>query len=150
MKNVIKIFFIIISIILLFILSIFTIDYLMQDKNIPKGYYKSDTFGDKYGFQHYLEYYKYYYNDSANQDFYKQYNKISEKDIEEIKSYCNDFKERMKVQDRLNEYDFDDAIINKENYLKIIKPSKNHKKFYNYTIYIYDTNAHVLYCLHSS
>lgn len=155
MKKVIKIISIILLIIALLILSISSFNYLMRDRNIINGYYKSEIYGDKYGFQHYTEYYKYYYNTDKDINFYRLYNKIDNEHIEEIKSYCNDFKERMNAQNRLNEYDFDESIIKEENYFIITKLSNSdgvssNKKFYNYTVYIYDTNTHVLYCLHSS
>lgn len=149
MKKSTEVFLVVVTMILLFVLSLLFLDYLFQDRNIVQGYYKSERYGDKYGFQHYTEYYKYYYNEDTEVEFYKLYYKIKTEDIERIKSYCDDFKRRMNAQDRLNEYDFDESLINENNYFKILESSTN-KKFYNYTVYIFDTSEHLLYYLHIS
>ncbi len=150
MKKNINVLLVILVIAILFVLSLLFIDYLLRDRNIVQGYYKSEKYGDKYGFQHYTEYYKYYYHEDADIEFYELYYKIKSEDIEKIKSYCYDFKKSMKAQDRLSEFDFDESIINERNYFKIMKPSKEYKEFYDYTVYIYDTSEHLLYYLHVS
>ena len=141
-----------ISLILLVFAFLF-LDYLLSDRNIIKGYFKSETYGDKYGFQHYLEYYKYYYNAEKDSDFDTLYCKVNNEDIDEIKLYCNNYKERMNKQNRLNEYDFNDNIIDENDYFMLFDKSnrnfgKKYAKFYYYTLYFYDTSLHILYVLH--
>ena len=143
---------ILLIILLMFIILFF--DNLLKDTNIIKGYFKSEAYGDKYGFQHYLEYYKYYYNTERDSDFDKLYCKVNNTDINEIKLYCNDYKERMNKQNRLDEYDFNDNIIDENDYFILFDKSnrnfgKKYERFYYYTLYFYDTSSHVLYVLKS-
>lgn len=143
-----------ISLILLIILILF-FNYLLSDKNVIKGYFKSEIHGDKYGFQHYLEYYKYYYKQKKDTDFYKLYDKVNKENISEIKLYYNDFKDRMNKQNRLKEYDFNDNIIDENDYFILFDKNnrefeKKYAKFYYYSLYFYDTNSHILYVLNCS
>ena len=145
----------IILFILLIIFIILFLNYLLSDTNIIKGYSKSEIYGDKYGFGHYLEYYKYYYKTEKDADFDKLYNKVNSENINEIKSYYNDFKERMNAQNRLEEYDFNENIIDENDYFIIYDKNnrnygKKYTKFYYYTLYLYDTSSHILYVLHCS
>lgn len=142
-------------IILLIVFGIILLNNLFKDGNIVKGYYKSEIYGDKYGFQHYTEYYKYYYSEKNDMDFYKLYSKVNDENIDEIKLYYNEFKERMNAQNRLDEYDFNEKDIDENDYF--ILYDKNNRdygtkyaKFYNYIVYYYDTNLHILYVLHNS
>ena len=140
---------------LLLVFAILFLYYLLSDRNVIKGYFKSETYGDKYGFQHYLEYYKYYYEPKKDADFYKLYDKVNKENINEIKLYYNNFKERMDKQNRLEEYDFNDNIIDENDYFILFDKNnrdfgKNYAKFYYYTLYFYDTSLHILYVLHCS
>ncbi len=140
---------------LLLVFAILFLYYLLSDRNVIKGYFKSETYGDKYGFQHYLEYYKYYYEPKEDADFYKLYDKVNKENINEIKLYYNNFKERMDKQNRLEEYDFNDNIIDENDYFILFDKNnrdfgKNYAKFYYYTLYFYDTSLHILYVLHCS
>ena len=59
--------------------------------DIPKEYVKSEEYFDKEGIQDFSDYAKYIYNDEkviVNDDKYK---KISSDDIENIRSYFDDF-----------------------------------------------------------
>ncbi len=148
-----KIFlFIFIIILLVFVILLF--DNLLKDTNIIKGYIKTESYGDKYGFQHYLEYYKYYYNPEKDLEFDALYCKVNNEDIEEIKLYYNDYKERISKQDRLDEYDFNEDIIDENDYFILYDKSnrnfgKKYEKFYYYILYFYDTGSHILYVLKS-
>ena len=144
-----------VSLIIFLIFLILFFNYILSDKNIIKGYFKSEIYGDKYGFQHYLEYYKYYYKEEKDTEFYELYNKINNENINEIKLYYNDFKERMNKQNRLGEYDFNVNIIDENDYFILFDKNnkdfgKKYKQFYYYTLYFYDTNLHILYVLHCS
>ena len=135
--------------------AILFLNYLLSDRDVIKGYFKSEKYGDKYGFQHYLEYYKYYYEPKKDVDFYKLYDKVNKENINEIKLYYNNFKERMSKQNRLEEYDFNDNIIDENDYFILFDKNnrdfgKNYAKFYYYTLHFYDTSSHILYVLYST
>ena len=71
------------------------------------------------------------------------------------KEYFNKFKEWMDACDRLNVYDFDENIIdNNDFYLLYDKSNHNnsieYKKFEYFTIHFYDTNSHILYYIHAN
>ena len=150
-----KIIIIVSLIIILLILAILFLNYLLSDTNIIKGYFKSEVYGDKYGFQHYLEYEKYYYKADKDANFDTIYNKVNNEDIDEIKLYYNNFKERMNKQNRIDEYDFNDNIIDTNDYFILFDKNnrdfgKKYEKFYYYTLYFYDTSSHILYVLQCS
>ena len=76
--------------------------------DIPKGYVKSEEYFDKEGIQDSSDYAKYIYNDEkviVNDDKYK---KISSDDIENIRSYFDDFYGVIRLE---GIYDFDTSII---------------------------------------
>ncbi len=155
MKKSKVIFSVALIILILLVFTILFLDYLLSDRNVINGYFKSDIYGDKYGFQHYLEYYKYYYNPEKDADFYKLYDEVNKENINEIKLYYNDFKERMNKQNRLKEYDLSDNIIDENDYFILFDKNnrnfgKNYAKFYYYTLYFYDTSSHILYVLYNS
>ena len=147
---------IIISIsVIILIVAILFLNYLLSDRDVIKGYFKSEKYGDKYGFQHYLEYYKYYYKKEKDKEFDMQYNKVKNEDIDEIKLYYNDFKERMEKQNRLEEFDFDISSIDENDYFILYDRNNRdfgdyYAKFYYYTLHFYDTSSHILYVLYSS
>ena len=155
MKKSKIILFVLLIILIILVFTIIFLDYLLSDSNVIKGYFKSETYGDKYGFQHYLEYYKYYYEPKKDVDFYKLYDKVNKENINEIKLYYNNFKERMDKQNRLQEYDFNENIIDESDYFILFDKNnrnfgKNYAKYYYYTLYFYDTSSHILYVLQSS
>ncbi len=155
MKKSKIILFVLLIILIILVFTIIFLDYLLSDSNVIKGYFKSETYGDKYGFQHYLEYYKYYYEPKKDVDFYKLYDKVNKENINEIKLYYNNFKERMDKQNRLQEYDFNENIIDESDYFILFDKNnrnfgKNYAKYYYYTLYFYDTSSHILYVLYNS
>ena len=124
---------IVIIVILSFLVFIILMDrFLEYDNRILKGYYKSEEYLDPFQFRGYINFYKYYYtseNDSCfqNSNLYEQ---VKPEDIEELKSFFNNFKKWMEVEERSSEYDFEIS---------------GYKKFDYYNVYFYDTNSHILY-----
>ena len=123
---------------------------------IPKGYIEKFEFYDKEGFQDYTDYAKYIYSDNKHFINNSEYKKVSDDDIENIKGYFENFKGWMKAAERLDEYDFDDKIINEGDYVKIktkegqpIGNSK-YKKYDNYHVYFFDSETNTLYYIHSN
>lgn len=126
---------------------------LSRDRLVLKGHYASDEYWDKNGFQDYTDYCKYYYNEDFDSLFenHSQYSKVKDEDIQDIKSYFENFKEWMETENRLNEYDFDINSITVGDYIHIKTTYEDEKhKFYNYTIYLYDIETHTLIYIHQN
>lgn len=114
-KNIVKII-IIVLVVLICILGIFFLNYLISDNNVIKGYYKAEEYFEPFVTQDSVDYCKYYYTNEYDVIFSDRYSKILEENIQEIKGYFNKFKEWMDACDRLNEYDFDEGIIDNNDF----------------------------------
>lgn len=121
---------------------------------IPKGYNYKEEYYDENGFQDYTDYAKYIYPSQSviiNNDNYK---KITKEDIEDIKGYFNDFRNWM--SSRLDEYDFDDSMINEGDYVRIRTKegekigNSQYNKYDNYSIYFFDIETLTLYYIHNN
>lgn len=123
---------------------------------IPKGYIEKHEFYDKDGFQDYTDYAKYIYSDNSNFIDSDEYEEVSNNDIGNIKGYFDNFKSWMKAAGRLDEYDFDENIINNGDYVKIKtregEPIGNgeykFEKYYDYDVYFFDSENKTLYYIH--
>ena len=156
--NVNKIKISIILLILNIILTIVGIYFFKQNvfNEIPKGYTAKEEYFDKNGFQDYTDFAKYTYSNKEIITNNKQYRKITEKNINEIKGYFEDFYKWMDAENRLNEYKFDINIINEEDYV-MIKTKEGKKvgnlqygKYDNYSVYLFDSETLTLYYIHSN
>ena len=137
------------------IIGINFFNYLLSDKNIINGYYKAEEYFDPFSTQDSVDYCKYYYTNEYDTIFLNRYRKVSKENIDEIKEYFSKFREWMDACNRLNEYDFDENIIdNNDLYLLYDKSnyrnSIEYKKFENFTIHFYDVNNHILYYIHAN
>ena len=90
-----------------------------MNTEIPKGYISKTEYYDKDGIQDHTDYAKYVY-DKVIVENDNNYTKVSTDDIENIKSYFNDFKDVMESLERLNEYDFDVNSITENDYVRIV------------------------------
>lgn len=144
--------------ILSFMLLFFITGCSSQADNIgiPKGYIDKKEYYDKDGFQDYTDYAKYIYSEPDIIIFDDDYKKIFQEDIESIKGYFEDFKNRMESSNRLNEYDFKENVINEGDYIRI-KTKEGQKigdseytKYDNYSIYYFDMDSLTLYYIHSN
>lgn len=123
---------------------------------IPKGYTIKEEYFDKNGFQDYTDFAKYTYPNKEIVTNNKQYKKITEKDINEIKGYFEDFYKCMDAQNRLNEYKFDINTINEDDYALIkTKEGKEignsqYGKYDNYSVYLFDSETLTLYYIHNN
>ena len=154
-KNIVKIIVIALVVFSICALGIFFLDYLISDNNVIKGYYKTEEYFDSFATQDSVDYCKYYYTSEYDAIFSNRYSKISGENIPKIKEYFNKFKEWMDACDRLNVYDFDENIIdNNDFYLLYDKSNHNnsieYKKFEYFTIHFYDTNSDILYYIHAN
>lgn len=154
-KNIAKKIVILIVVFSICTLGILFLKYLISDNNIIKGYYKAEEYFDPFATQDSVDYCKYYYTSEYDAIFSNRYSKISEENIQEIKEYFSKFKEWMDACDRLNEYDFDENIIDNNDFCLLYDKSNHnnsieYKKFEYFTIHFYDTNSHILYYIHAN
>lgn len=121
--------------------------------DIPKVYIKSEEYFDKEGLQDSSDYAKYIYNDEkviVNDDKYK---KISEDDIENIRSYFDDFYGVIRLE---GIYDFDTSIITEGDYVRIETKEgeeigdSTYGKYDNYSVYFFDRETLTLYYIHNN
>lgn len=123
---------------------------------IPKGYTDKEEHYDQDGFQDYTDYAKYIYPSQEIIINDSEYEKITKDDIENIEGYFENFRNWMRVCNRLDEYDFDESIINEGDYIRIktkegqkIGDSK-YEKYENYSIYYFDLETLTLYYIHNN
>lgn len=155
MKKSLKILLIITLIFVIIIVSILLINiFQSSDSRILNGYYKKDDYSESHAYRDYADYYKYYYTIENDSDFKSSsiYSKVRNIDIEELKSYFTKFRELMKASNRLENYDFDESIIDENDYFIInnkvdIGERISRKKFDYYQVFFYDMNSHILYVI---
>lgn len=121
--------------------------------DIPKGYIKSEEYFDKEGIQDFSDYAKYIYDNEeviVNDDKYK---KISFDDIENIRSYFDDFSRVIRLE---GIYDFDTSIITEGDYVRIETKEgeeigdSTYGKYDNYSVYFFDRETLTLYYIHNN
>ena len=117
---------------------------------MPKYETKECYFGK--GFQDYTDYCKYFYNESTVNAFktHLKYKKVMSFDIEEVKSYFEDFEEWVKFEDYYEKYDFDYSTQVKEGDYYYIFEKNGYAKYHNYDVYYVDMNNCILYYIHSN
>ena len=112
------------------------------------------------GVQDYTNYCKYYYSQNENivdaLEENEYYNKVSEGDVEYIKSYFAKFEDRVRYADYKDKYDFDIDIIDNADYY-CMQNKSNCEKYKNYhneyaafDIYFFDAQTQILYFIHSN
>ena len=125
-----------------------------MNAEIPKGYISKTEYYDTEGIQDHTDYAKYIY-DKIIVENDKDY-KLVQDDIDNIKSYFNDFKSVMESEERLNEYDFDVNSITENDYVRIVTKEgtpigdSTYGKFDNYSVYLFDSETLTLYYIHNN
>lgn len=146
------------KIILSLMLVFFTIGCVSQSDyaEIPKGYTDNEEYYSKDGFQDHTDYAKYIYSSPEIITDNDKYEEVKEEDITNIKGYFEHFYSWMRECDRLDEYDFDESVINVWDYIRIktkegekIGDSK-YEKYDNYSVYYFDIETLTLYYIHSN
>lgn len=125
-----------------------------MNTEIPKGYISKTEYYYKDSIQDHTDYAKYVYDKIIveNDNNYK----LVQDDIDNIKSYFNDFKSVMESEERLNEYDFDINSITENDYVRIITKEgtpigdSTYGKFDNYSVYLFDSETLTLYYIHNN
>ena len=125
-------------------------------EGIPNGYFKADEVYNTGGVHEYVDYGKYKYINKNKIIKSEEYKKVYINDVENIKGYFDDFKKWMESENRLDDYDFDDSIINEGDYVRIVtkegQPIGNsyYKKYDDYHVYFFDIETKTLYYIHSN
>ena len=125
-------------------------------EGIPNGYFKAYEVYNTGGVHEYVDYGKYKYINKNKIIKSEEYKKVYINDVENIKGYFDDFKKWMESESRLDDYDFDDSIINEGDYVRIVtkegQPIGNsyYKKYDDYHVYFFDIETKTLYYIHSN
>ncbi len=146
-------------IIMLFIFNIFGCDYheINNGISLPE-YFSEECYWDE-GFRDYDDYCKYFYNEKTIKEFESkaEFKKVTESDIKNIKSYFENFNERVESKSYYDKYDFDyQSQIKEGDYFCIIAEPEREviegvfDKFYNYNVYYVDMSKGILYFIHSN
>ena len=123
---------------------------------IPLGYIDKMEYFDENSFQDYTDYCVYLYDSADSFIANQNYHKITADEIDNIKSYFENFQSWMEASDRIAQYDFDENCINESDYVRIeTKEGESigtgkYGKFDNYTIYFFDCESLTLYYIHSN
>ena len=97
-----------------------------RENQVLKGFSNCEEYYSN-GFQDYTDYCKYYY---------------SKKEDDNIKKYFNEFPSELMEDSSM--YDFDFTKITEGDYYNIKEDSNDD----NYSVYLYDSDEHVLYYIH--
>ena len=120
----------------------------LQMSGMPRYERKEEYWGG--GFQDYTDYCKYYYSESKIKEFetHSKFKKVSDSDIEKIRSYFEHFEEVVKFEDYSDKYDFDDSVQIKEGDYYYIFEKADYPKYGYYDVYYVDMNQRILYFIH--
>ena len=126
--------------------------------SLPK-YENSDCYYGE-GFQDYTNYCKYYFlkNDTIIEKLKgnKYFKPLTPEDVEEVKSYFEDFKGWVKYEEYNDKYDFKSEYVDTSDYF-YIENKDNYEKYKNYrdkysayNVYFFDAQTKTLYYIHSN
>lgn len=153
-----------VALVLLFLIVI-SINYLFSMifenpiiASLPK-YEKSDCYYGE-GFQDYTDYCKYYFskNDIIIEELKenKYFKPITVEDVDEVKSYFENFKGWVEYEEYKDKYDFRYESIDTSDYFYIENKDTCEKyenypdKYAAYNVYFFDVQAKTLYYIHSN
>ena len=119
-------------------------------KYVPNGFAKSEEHFDKEGFQDYTDFCIYQYDSADHFLGNSKYSIITDKDIENLQGYFDNFKGWMEVKDRLKEYSFDSSSISQGDYFHIETKPTSEDKYVDYDVYFFDVETLTLYYIHNN
>ena len=125
-------------------------------KPIPAGYIAKEEHFDPDGFQDYTDYCKYRYDSAEAFRRDARYHEITQDEIENVIGYFEDFEEWMRMENRLDEYDFDLSYISAGDFLLLDTKEGSEEffgdyaKYVDYTVYLFDTDTLTLYYIHNN
>ena len=160
-----KILIVLAIVLLLFFLIGISINYLFTKlfenpviASLPK-YENSDCYYGE-GFQDYTDYGKYYFseNDTIIEHLKenKYFKSVTEKDVEEVKSYFENFEGWVEYEEYKDKYDFTYECVDTSDYFYIenkdtCEKYKNYPdKYAAYNVYFFDVQTKTLYYIHSN
>ena len=153
--SVLILFFLIGSLINYFFSKIFEKPVLAS---LPK-YENSDCYYGE-GFQDYTNYCKYYFlkNDNIIEKLkeIKYFKPLTSEDVEEVKSYFEDFKGWVEYEEYKDKYDFKYEYVDTSDYFYIENKDtyEKYKNYYDkysaYNVYFFDAQTKTLYYIHSN
>lgn len=139
---------VLIAILLLFIVRESTVIGSLPDYDGSDRYYSE-------GFQDYTDYCKYYFSEDSNiakaLKESKYFRPVTGSDIEEIKSYFDNFEGWVEYEEYKDEYDFEADRIDTSDYFYIENKDTYEKysdypdKYSAYNVYFFDTQAKTLF-----
>ena len=121
--------------------------------SLPK-YESSDGYYSD-GLQDFTNYCKYYFSED---DFIikqikenRYLKKVTDNDVEEVKSYFENFKDWVEFEEYKDQYDFRDECIDTEDYFYIENDkTSEERKYWDYDVYFFDVQTKTLYFIHSN
>lgn len=126
--------------------------------SLPK-YDSSDCYYSD-GFQDYTDFRKYYYREQKDiiegVEESQYFKSVTTKDIEELKSYFDNFEKWLEYVDYKDEYDFQKEYIDTTDYFYIENKDTSEKytgypdKYSAYNVYFFDMQTKILFFIHSS
>ncbi|MBR0134984.1 MAG: hypothetical protein IJM18_02185 [Clostridia bacterium] len=129
----------------------------LQYRGIPSGFIGSEEHMDEEGFRQYTDYCKYYYPGPEKFVKNKRYKPVSEVGTETVKGYFDDMETRLQAFGRLEEYDFDPAMISEDDLVRIVTKegepvgcSGRYEEYANYDVWLFDTETNTLYYIHNN
>lgn len=129
---------------------------LLRDPHIPDGYTRAEEHRDKDGFQDYTDFCVYYYDTADALETDAAYTVVTEADVERLKGYFSDFEQWMEVEDRLDEYTFDENCISVGDRCFVRTKEGQpigdsvYGKYDDYTVYFFDTDSNSLFYIHNN
>ena len=151
-----------VALVLLFLIVVLIIQLFSQIfenrviASLPK-YESSDCYYSD-GFQDFTNYCKYYFSKDGDITENLKKNRylkvVSNNDVEEIKSYFENFNDWVQFQEYKDKYDFRDECIDTSDYFYIENKyayAENYTdKYSDYNVYFFDVQTMTLYFIHSN
>lgn len=137
-------------IMLVFVCSIMLCGCNMKMLGMPKYIDEECHYGE--GFQDYTDYCKYFYDENTIKEFETndKFKVVTDSDIEDIKSYFENFGEVVKSESYYDKYDFDyQSQVKDGDYFYIVNKD-GYEKLEYYDVYYVDMANNTLYFFHSN
>ncbi len=119
----------------------------LASRKIPEGFISSEEHWDQDGWQDFVDYAKFLYKDDSVFAGDLEYSKVTEADIPRLKGFFDNFRQWMKVEERLNEYDFDPSCLDASDLFRLVEKYPNYD---DYDIWFFDSQTLTLYYFHAN
>ncbi len=119
----------------------------LVSRKIPEGFISSEEHWDQDGWQDFVDYAKFLYKDDSAFAVDPEYGKVTEADIPRLKGFFDNFRQWMKVEERLKEYDFDPSCLDAGDLFRLVEKYPNYD---DYDIWFFDSQTLTLYYFHAN